>query len=122
MESGGILVKRLQAVDSSLPKRRRKPAESSEEQENRMISLAMALAEKKMIDGTASNQMICYYLRLGSSEERLKRQMMEKQKELIDAKTETLKSAQRTEELYANALKAMRRYGGRGEEDDDEDI
>lgn len=87
-----------------------------------MISLAMALAEKKMIDGTASNQMICYYLRLGSSEEKLKRQMMEKQKELIDAKTETLKSAQRTEELYANALKAMRRYGGRGEEDDDEDI
>ena len=115
-------MKRLQTVDSSLPKRRRKPAESSEEQENRMISLAMALAEKKMIDGTASNQMICYYLRLGSSEERLKRQMMEKQKELIDAKTETLKSAQRTEELYANALKAMRRYGGRGEEDDDEGI
>ena len=88
-----------------------------------MIALANELAEKKMMDGTASNQMICFYLKLGSTKERLERQMMEKQKELIEAKTETLHSAQRTEELYVNALKAMRRYGGMSDgDDDDQDI
>ena len=34
------------------------------------------------------------------------------QKELIEAKTESLQSAKRVEELYANALEAMRDYSG----------
>ena len=37
-----------------------------------------------------------------------------KQKELITAKTESLKSAKKVEELYASALDAMREYGGGG--------
>ena len=38
----------------------------------------------------------------------------EKQKELITAKTEALKSAKRVEELYANAITAMKLYSGNG--------
>ena len=37
---------------------------------------------------------------------------------LIEAKTQSLKSAQRIEELYANALNAMRNYSGQGDSDD----
>ena len=40
----------------------------------------------------------------------------------MDAKTESIQSAKRVEELYTNALNAMRRYSGQGEQDEQEDI
>lgn len=90
--------------------RREKPGLTPEARENQMIALAINLAEQQLMDGTASSQVITHYLKLGSSKERLEKEMMEKQKELIDAKTESLRSAKRLEELYADALKAMREY------------
>ena len=92
---------------------------SVEARENQLISLAVDLAEKQLMEGTASSQVITHYLKLGSTKERIEKEILEKQKELIEAKTEALHSAKRMEELYANALSAMRNY--RGEEDSDED-
>jgi len=53
-----------------------------------------------------------------TEQDKIEKEILEKQKELIEAKTQNLQSAQRIEELYANALDAMRNYGGRGEPDD----
>ena len=100
-------------------KRKRRPGMSVEARENQLISLAVDLAEKQLMEGTASSQVITHYLKLGSTKERIEKEILEKQKELIEAKTEALHSAKRMEELYANALSAMRAY--RGEEDPDED-
>ena len=46
--------------------------------------------------------------------------IMEKQKELITAKTESLKAQKRMDELYAEAITAMKSYQGTlgGSEDD----
>lgn len=85
-----------------------------------MISLAVDLAEKQLMEGTASSQVITHYLKLGSTKERIEKEILEKQKELITAKTETLQSAKRVEELYANAINAMRRYSGHNEENEDD--
>ena len=41
----------------------------------------------------------------------LELQIMEKQKELLEAKTESLQSAKRMEELYSDAIKAFTSYG-----------
>ena len=51
---------------------------------------------------------------------KLEREILEKQKELITAKTESIKSGKKVEELYLNALNAMKSYSGnrRSEEDD----
>ena len=87
-----------------------------------MISLATQLAEQKMLDGTASSQLIVHYLKLGSSKERLEQEIMEKQKELISAKTDALKTAKRIEELYDSAIKAMRVYPGQDDSEDEADI
>ena len=43
---------------------------------------------------------------------------LEKENELLRAKTEAIQSAQRMEELYEKAINAMRDYGGMGDEDD----
>lgn len=77
-----------------------------------MIALAVDLAERQLMEGTASSQVITHYLKLGSTKERLEKEIMEKQKELITAKTESLKAQKRMDELYANAIKAMKSYQG----------
>jgi hypothetical protein len=106
--------------DDEQPRRRRPPATTPEARENQMIALAVDLAEKQLLKGTASSQVISHYLKLGSTKERLEKEILEKQKELITAKTEAIQSAKRVEELYKNALNAMRSYSGRGGPDDDD--
>lgn len=91
---------------------RTRPALTPEARENQLISAAVNLAEKQLLEGTASSQVITHYLKLGSSKERLEKEKLERENELLRAKTEALQSAQRVEELYANALDAMRRYNG----------
>lgn len=91
---------------------RTRPAFTPEARENQLIAAATNLAEKQLLEGTASSQVITHYLKLGSSKERLEKEKLERENELLRAKTEALQSAQRVEELYANALDAMRRYNG----------
>lgn len=88
----------------------RPPALTPEDRENQLIALAVDLAEKQLREGTASSQVITHYLKLGSTKERLEKDILESQKQLIAAKTENLKSTQRIEELYADAIEAMKGY------------
>ena len=112
-------MKKVKAVTSSDSSRKLRPALSPEARENQLVSLAVDLAEKQLMEGTASSQVITHYLKLGSTKERIEKEILEKQKELIEAKTQSLQSAQRIEELYTNALNAMRNYSGQGGSDDD---
>ena len=77
-----------------------------------MIAAAIDLAEQQILNGTASSQVITHFLKLGSTKERLEKEYLSLQKDLIKAKTEAIQSAQRVEELYTNALDAMRNYSG----------
>ena len=92
--------------------RKIRPALTPEARENQLISLAVDLAEQQLIDGTASSQVITHYLKLGSTKEKLEKQILEEQRKLLEAKTEALQSAKRVEELYENALNAMKSYSG----------
>lgn len=96
-----------------------RPPMTQEAQENLMISLAMQCAEKQLRDRTASSQVITHYLKLGSSKERLEKEILEKQKELIDAKTINIKSNGEAKELYEKALTAFRKYSGAGGDDEE---
>ena len=96
-----------------------RPALTPEARENQLISLAVDLAEKQLKEGTASSQVITHYLKLGSTKEKIEKEILEKKKDLISAKTEAMKSAKRVEELYADAINAMRMYSGHGEPDED---
>lgn len=93
--------------------RRQRPAITQEGQENQMCAMAMDLAAKQLREGTASSQVITHFLKLASTKEKLEKEILEKQKELLAAKTEALQSAQRIEELYADAIDAMKEYSGK---------
>ena len=50
-----------------------RPAMSPEARENQMIALAVDLAEKQLLEGTASSQVITHYLKLGTTKEKIER-------------------------------------------------
>lgn len=93
------------------------PALTPEARENQLISLAVDLAEKQLREGTASSQVITHYLKLGSTKERIEKEILERQKDLIEAKTKTLQSTEKMEAMYEEALKAFRGYSGQESDD-----
>jgi len=100
--------------------RKQRPATSEKGREDQMISLAMDLAQKQLIEGTASAQVITHWLKLGSTREQMEQNRIGRENELLTAKVEMLASQQRVEELYDKALKAMRSYTGEDPDDSDE--
>jgi len=102
--------------------RRGRPASTPEGREQQLVSLAVDLAESQMRDGSASAQVVTHYLKLGSTRERLEQDRLRKENELLSAKVESMSSAKRVEELYEEALNAMRTYAGQDpvEYDDDD--
>lgn len=103
---------------SSTASRKMRPALTPKSRENQLISLAVDLAERQLMEGTASSQVITHYLKLGSTKEQLEKEKLIEENKLLRAKTENLQSMKRVEELYTEALNAMRNYAGQGEPDE----
>lgn len=99
--------------------RNRRPATSPEARENQMIALATDLAEKQLLEGTASAQVITHYLKLGTTQARLEKEKIAQENALLKAKTEAIKSQEQLTSLYTEAISAMKRYGGANEHEDD---
>ena len=108
-------VKASKAADT--PKKVR-PALSPEARENQLIAAAVDLAEKQILEGTASSQVITHFLKLGSMREKLERERLEEENKLLKAKTKHIENMESNQELYANAIAAMKRYTGHGDSDD----
>ena len=98
-----------------------RPALTPAARENQLIALSTDLAEQKLRDGTASSQLIVHFLKLATEKERLEREKLEKENELLRAKTKAVESGQRIEELYEKAMRAMRSYSGNWDEAEDDD-
>lgn len=104
---------------TSRERQNRRPATTPEGRENQLVALATDLAEKQMLEGTASAQVISHYIKLGSTREQLEQQRLIAENELLRARVENLSSQGRMEELYGEAIKAMRKYTGQDYGDED---
>lgn len=109
--------KRVDGQPVTTRKRSHPPAKTLEARENQLILLATDLAERQLMEGTASSQIIAHYLRLGTTRERLEQERLRQENELSRAKTESIRSAKKMEELYNQAISAFRVYSGRDDEE-----
>lgn len=108
---------KVRSTNSSGPTRKVRPALTPEARENQMIALAMDLVERRLIEGTASSQETTHFLKLATAKAKLENQILEAERELKTAKTESIRSEKKIEELYSNAISAMKRYGGHDGDD-----
>lgn len=113
-------MKKAKTQKSSEPRKIR-PALTPEARENQLIALAVDLVEQRLLDGTASSQETTHFLKLGSMKNRLEMEKLQEENRLLKARTEALQSSKRVEELYSEAIKAMRRYSGQGGDPDEDE-
>jgi hypothetical protein len=101
--------------------RNRKDAHSItvEGREDELISAAYNEVERRIREGKATGPELVHFLKAGSVKGRLEKEILEKEKELVTAKTEALQSQKHIEELYAKAIDAMKEYGGVKDDYDD---
>lgn len=105
-------------VNQTKPNKKIRPALTPEAREKQMIALAMDRAEQQLLDGTASSQVITHFLKLGSERERLERERLEEENQLLRAKTKALEDSADMKEMYEKAIKAMRDYAGVNDADE----
>lgn len=106
---------------SESKQRRRRPASTVDQRENQLVALAVDLAEKQLTEGTASAQVMTHYLKMGSTRERAEQERLKNENLLLAAKIEQLARNERMEEMYSEALNAMRSYSGQEVEVYDDD-
>lgn len=113
--------RRAKVTESSRTQPKMRPALTPEARENQMISLTMDLVEQRLRDGSASSQETTHFLKLAANKEidELNLKLAQKELELKEAKKQAIYSTERIEALYTNALRAMQRYSGQGDNEDD---
>lgn len=95
-------------------KTRRDPKRSSrtpEHREAQIIAATFELAERQIADGTVSSQVMTHFLKQGTILAKLELERLRQENLLLAAKTESIKSSKRYEELVANGLEALMKYG-----------
>lgn len=98
-------------VDEGVATKRPRPVLDPESRENQMVGLAVDLAEKQLIDGTASAAVITHYLRLGTEKAKLDRLKLEKEVALISAKAASIEASHDNESLAKQVMESMKSYG-----------
>lgn len=98
---------------------KKRPAISPEDRENQLIALAMDKVEERMLEGTATSQEYVHFLKLATTKERLEKEKLELELDLVKAKTELARSEKHSEQMYAEAIKAIGLYQGVPYEDEE---
>lgn len=75
-----------------------------------LASKAYDLAERQIEEGSASSQVITWFLKMGSTREVLEQERLKHENELLQVKMKAIESQERVEEMYLEALQAMQRY------------
>ena len=88
------------------------PALDPEARENQLISLAVDQAEQMLIDKRAPTPIVVHYLRLATTKNQLEKEKLRKENILLEARANSIVAAERSEQLYAKAIEAMREYSG----------
>lgn len=109
------------AVKTTKPTARSRAPLTPEAQEDKLISLAADLVEQRLRDGTATSQETTTILKLGLRRHRLENELLEQQVKLAKAKTDALEAERHMDELCEQAMRALRSYEGREEEEVDPD-
>lgn len=98
-------------------KRKPAPVTSAQAREDQLIAMAYDEVERRIHEGIATGPELVHFLRMGSPKAKLEREILEKEKELITAKTEAMHTQRDLKELYANAITALKSYGTGGNDE-----
>lgn len=102
--------------------RRRSPARTPEERESVLISKSLNLIERQIDDGTVSSTVLSIYAKAGTERDRLEKERLVKDIDVLTKKVETMESAVDLKNLMDEALGAFKGYSGQRVDDDEDEL
>ena len=106
---------------------REPPSLTVEGRFDQLVNLAVDLAEERLRDKSASNQLISEIIRYGSQKEKLTREKIQMETQMLAAKADALRAQETSAQLLQDAMRAMTEYSPSRDEfeedydDEDED-
>ena len=95
-----------------MAKKKRTPAKTPEARENYIINLAVDEVEHRLLNGTASSQILTVLLKLATTKAQLELEKLRSDISLQKAKEDEIESKANNKDLYEKALAAFRNYKG----------
>lgn len=93
--------------------RRRSHAKTPEERESQLIAKSLNLIERQIEDGTVSSTVLSIYAKAGTERDRLEKERLRNENEVLRKKVETMEAAVDVKNLMEDALAAFKGYSGR---------
>lgn len=103
-----------------MPEEHAPPAFTPEAREMQLVNLAYNLLEQRLRDGTATSQEVTTMIKYGTQKAQLELDILRSQRELMDAKRESINASMQNDEMFKEAIRAMGIYSGGSENDDSE--
>lgn len=97
--------------------RRRAPAVTPEQRNNQLIAMSYDAAETAIASGKATSQLLVHFLKQQTTRDLLELAKLEKENQLLAARTDQIAASEDVRELFQNAINAMTEYKG-GSDDD----
>ena len=116
MAKGKKTIEEPSETGNNFPYSRPRTAQAREDQ---LIAMAYDRVEERIRNNQATGPELVHFLKMGSAKGRLEKEILEKERELVTAKTEALHAQKRIEELYSKAIAAMKSYSGDQDDSDD---
>lgn len=107
--------------DEHAAPRRRSPAKTPEEQESVLIAKSHKLIERQIEDGSISSTVLAIYAKAGTERDRLEKDRLRNENEVLKKKVETMEAAVDVKNLMEDALAAFKGYSGKTGFDDQDD-
>lgn len=104
-----------------MAKRKQTPARTPEGRENQLVNYAMDEIERRLLNGTASSQILTALLKLATTKAQLELEKLRSDIALQRAKEQEIEDKASNSDLYAQALAAFRSYKGDTTEEDEYD-
>lgn len=104
-----------------MAKRKQTPARTPEARENQLINLAVEETERRLMNGTASSQILTVLLKLATTKAQLELEKLRSDIALQKAKEQEIEDKANSSDLFAQALAAFRNYKGDTSDEYDED-
>lgn len=98
------------------------PVITPEAREARMIALAYDVSEMRLRQNTASSAEVCHWLKMGSIRNQIELENLRMQNNLAEAKIKQIEDQAHMEEIYANAIEAMKSYQSSANAVNDDDF
>ena len=103
---------RKKAETSDATKQYFPPSVNHEDREKELIAMAENLAVQRIMDGTASNQLLVHFLKENTVRARLEREKLEEEIKNIKAKTKAVETSGDLDAKYQEVLDTMKAYRG----------